>query len=895
MEWNIDVHKFLSETTRTALKVIVDFGVTSASDNELITKAEHKMAELGVYKSKDAAEGRVRRALFTYFKNYNLMYDDTTLTPIGKIFQDNRISIKEFAFYYLVNYKHQVSKDKRYYPLQLIIKCLKEKQSHSFAEEIITSYDFSRLVLCESIDDIDDSFIEDLKSNSDVILDDADRRRVGFDVWQNLLCSAGLFVKGYNYSMIPYNNELIDWIYNAYSKKHPSEEGEIITGVLQELPLLNIDRQSISTHSNIWGETNALQAYLFDSVDDAIISKYIYKSDVSTFNGCWNSLGISQYRGAFKLFSGFERLVGYRLYNSTDVKVKNIGRILINSSAPKTPSDSPLANEPDIAELLLNSTENKTTNILISDRTLSSFILRCVKKLNDIDGLNSLIPYITSPIREGQPIKIASAEGGFSLTGMFLETSEEDRIARNEKLNRWFPDVFTLDEHQVYLSTQWNGKGDYQLTKADFVKMLEICYPNRFSCIVDEVPHTLRVACYHLQEIYYGSPGTGKSHTVEKFVKEIKEKNPSITDYRTTFHPDYDYASFVGSYKPVVKQDSLHKGKKYTEDELAAIYVKNVVPAENSSIGFVEQRIKFGVDYCEYFNGDIAEYDINHILELAGKEVEAGSKNRVGFTYVQYGVKIGPDTRRLVNESTITYEFVPQVFTKAYVDAWNKLEEGTPVYLVIEEINRGNCAQIFGDIFQLLDRKDDGYSKYPVVPDTDLKDYLTGLENWGKTHPGIANGLCLPPNLNIIATMNTSDQSLFPMDSAFKRRWDWKFIPIDPDCPDSQFKITIGEKHFSWASFITKVNQRILKLTESEDKQIGNFFIKKDIDADEFRSKVMFYLWNDVCKEHYNAGSFFKYTSGEDVEKEFTFNQLFAGDVTNILQGFMAYLEVEEK
>lgn len=553
------------------------------------------------------------------------------------------------------------------------------------------------------------------------------------------------------------------------------------------------------------------------------------------------------------------------------------------------------ANEPDIAELLLNSTENKTTNILISERALTSFILRCVKKLNDIDGLNSLIPYITSPIREGQPIKIASAEGGFSLTGMFLETSEEDRIARNEKLTRWFPDVFTLDGHQVYLSTQWNGKGDYQLTKADFVKMLEICYPNRFSCIVDEVPHTLRVACYHLQEIYYGSPGTGKSHTVEKFIKEVKEKNPSITDYRTTFHPDYDYASFVGSYKPVVKQDSLHKGKKYTEDELAAIYVKNVVPAENSSIGFVEQRIKFGVDYCEYFNGDIAEYDINHILELAGKKVEAGSKNRVGFTYVQYGVKIGPDTRRLVNESTITYEFVPQVFTKAYVDAWNKLEEGTPVYLVIEEINRGNCAQIFGDIFQLLDRKDDGYSKYPVVPDTDLKDYLTGLENWGKTHPGIANGLCLPPNLNIIATMNTSDQSLFPMDSAFKRRWDWKFIPIDPDCPDSQFKITIGEKHFSWASFITKVNQRILKLTESEDKQIGNFFIKKDIDADEFRSKVMFYLWNDVCKEHYNAGSFFKYTSGEDVENEFIFNQLFAGDVTNILQGFMEYLEVEEK
>lgn len=337
MEWNIDVHKFLSEITRTALKVIADFGVTSASDNELITKAEHRMAELGVYKSEEAAEGRVRRALFTYFKNYNLMYDDTSLTPIGEIFRDDRISIKEFAFYYLANYKHQVSKDEEYYPLQLIIKCLKEKQSHSSAEGIITSYDFSRLVLCKKLDDINDSFIEDLVSNSGVILDDSEKRSVGFDVWQNLLCSAGLFVKEDKNSMIPSNNELIDWIYDAYSKKHPSVEGEIITGILHELPLLNIDSQKISPHSKIWDESNALQAYLFDSVNDEIISKYIYKSDASTFNGCWDSLGIAQYRGAFKLFSGFERLVGYRLYNSTDTKVKNIGRILINSIAPKTP------------------------------------------------------------------------------------------------------------------------------------------------------------------------------------------------------------------------------------------------------------------------------------------------------------------------------------------------------------------------------------------------------------------------------------------------------------------------------------------------------------------------------------------------------------------------------
>ena len=144
--------------------------------------------------------------------------------------------------------------------------------------------------------------------------------------------------------------------------------------------------------------------------------------------------------------------------------------------------------------------------------------------------------------------------------------------------------------------------------------------------------------------------------------------------------------------------------------------------------------------------------------------------------------------------------------------------------------------------------------------------------------------------------MNTSDQSLFPMDSAFKRRWAWEYIPINEKCKDSQFKITIGNLTYPWSQFISMVNKRILKLTQSEDKQLGNFFIKNDIDAKEFKGKVMFYLWSEVCKEYYNAGSFFKYKNklnGEDKETEFTFSQLFDDNDTYILQGFMSYLEVK--
>lgn len=531
------------------------------------------------------------------------------------------------------------------------------------------------------------------------------------------------------------------------------------------------------------------------------------------------------------------------------------------------------ANKPEVADLL-NSTDSNSNNTLISDKALTSFILRCVKELNNIDGLNSLIPYITSPISEGKPIKIASAEGGFSLTGMFLETTEEDRIARNEKLPRWFPDVFTLDGHQVYLSTQWNGKGDYQLTKADFIKMLEVCYPNRFSCIVDEMPHTLRVisnetcSCPH-QTIYFGSPGTGKSHGVKKLIAEAKEKNPKIIEIRTTFHPDTDYASFVGAYKPVLQKDKK-VSRKYSEDELAAIYVKDVVPTEHLTTGHIEPRIKFGMEYCQHFGGNLANYSINRILELAGIELATGCmEDRIGRTYVKYGVNVGLNLTRAQTSKTISYEFVPQVFTKAYVEAWNNLEQNTPVYLIIEEINRGNCAQVFGDLFQLLDRKEDGYSEYPVEADTDLANYLIETLGWGDQHLGIKDGLCLPPNLHILATMNTSDQSLFPMDSAFKRRWEWKFIPTTPpkgkdktmvlsfeEDATTQHGITIdaGDYEYDWTEFLNKINAKIRKATHSEDKQLGYWFVKtfgnnNQISISTFVSKVVFYLWNDVFKD----------------------------------------------
>ena len=299
---------------------------------------------------------------------------------------------------------------------------------------------------------------------------------------------------------------------------------------------------------------------------------------------------------------------------------------------------------------------------------------------------------------------------------------------------------------------------------------------------------------FSLQQIYYGAPGTGKS-------KAIKDLTFGESVIRTTFHPDSDYASFVGTYKPITEEVVLRDcyGKKVIDDE----------------------------------------------------------------------------TKEVVKEERIAYKFIPQTFLEAYVEAWKKLGSGKKQYLIIEEINRGNCAQIFGDLFQLLDRNEYGFSDYPIVADKDMQKYLEKeFAGWEITNKdeinqlyGEANmvslimkgeRLVLPSNLYIWATMNTSDQSLFPIDSAFKRRWDWKYVPIregrdkETNAPLNWY-INTGDKQYNWWSFISKVNKLIGSLTNSEDKKLGYFFCKAkdgEIDADLFVSKVIFYLWNDVFKDY---------------------------------------------
>lgn len=260
------------------------------------------------------------------------------------------------------------------------------------------------------------------------------------------------------------------------------------------------------------------------------------------------------------------------------------------------------------------------------------------------------------------------------------------------------------------------------------------------------------------QTIYYGVPGSGKSHKIDKQTKNI----PDEQKIRVVFHPEYTNADFVGQILPVVDGDAV----KYT--------------------------------------------------------------------------------------------FKPGSFTRILVAALKNPEK--PYYLIIEEINRGNAAAIFGEIFQLLDRGSDGWSSYCIMNDDinyEIRKTVPEL-NWTAN-----TGIRLPPNLSLFATMNTSDQNVFTLDNAFQRRWEMELVQNIVDKTNENEKkqmeatISVANQKIKWEDFQQTINSVIGEksneggLSSMEDKRLGCWFIKAEngvIDKKKFANKVLKYLWDDAFK-----------------------------------------------
>jgi hypothetical protein len=198
------------------------------------------------------------------------------------------------------------------------------------------------------------------------------------------------------------------------------------------------------------------------------------------------------------------------------------------------------------------------------------------------------------------------------------------------------------------------------------------------------------------------------------------------------------------------------------------------------------------------------------------------------------------------------FAFVPGPLVMALECAF---ESDDHVFLVIEEINRGDCAAIFGDAFQLLDRGDSGRSEFGITAKPELLAYFRGK---GVAYDIAGDGkLYLPSNLTLLGTMNTSDQSLYPMDAAFKRRWEWAACPIEFEqllayTGGARPFLDDGNAKWDWIKILEVVNRNIVR-DRMEDKQLGPWFIKPGVDGlvpwDAFLNKCLFYLWHDVFKD----------------------------------------------
>ena len=395
--------------------------------------------------------------------------------------------------------------------------------------------------------------------------------------------------------------------------------------------------------------------------------------------------------------------------------------------------------------------------------------------------------------------------GSENFIGQF-ESEENYKDIDSKKTKRFVPNGLSiLGNDYSYFTSQWNANENGRpLTLNNFNKYLSDITEGKYIIVKEDNKYKLKIEgktrieevidFNNFNKIYFGPPGTGKSHAIKEELKKLGAKGDNYS--RVTFHPDYDYHSFVGGYKP------------FTDTE---------------------------------------------------------------------------------DDDKIKYKFVPQIFTDLYVKAWSNTSED--YCLVIEEINRGNCAEIFGDIFQLLDRN----PEYNIEPSSELKAYLKEQENElnkdkteedAKVNLLFDGKLQMPNNLSILASMNTSDQSLYPMDSAFKRRWDWHYVPIDLKCTESNFTIKIDDTHqYSWLEFLAKVNDKIYKVNKSEDKQIGNWFInasksENSISKELFINKVLFYLWNDVFKDEvFNPDNIFieRNTDGTK-NRDISFNNFYNKD-----------------
>lgn len=531
MKWSMDTHKYMSEVTRKALQVLAERNINVDSEAQDIEAAERKLAEVGVYKNFDGARGRIRRALFTYFKAYDCMKENGQLTEVGVAFVENKLSVQEISFYYVVNYLFEMDGVK-YYPVQLILKCLKALYEKDQTTAYLTPYDFSLIVECDSLDQVNNEFTERIRLSHHEDQPNVNERAIGYDVWAKMLSQAGI-VEIKNHNLVLTNIELATWILSSYDKEVTRNRGSLTSGVLKFFPVIHTGRgngdPAAFTH-----EGKALQAFLFDNVPEKTIDKYITVDSNCSLTKMREALGLnSEQAGYYGTFSGLERLVGRALSQSCTGLQKAIGEILLNievigkeedEKVIETEKLQPSYSIDELGAILTRMYEtagNKTTAIHMFGLKYGEIISRNGYSAGKLVNASNIPDSYHVEVSKGLAIykAIKNDEYGIHFAG---ETSVSETVGKHKELP-------TLPKR----------------VKSE----------NSFE----------------LNSILYGAPGTGKTYATAKYALAIVE-NKSLDEISnesreeimmrynnlikseqvlfTTFHQNYGYEDFIQGIRP---------------------------------------------------------------------------------------------------------------------------------------------------------------------------------------------------------------------------------------------------------------------------------------------------------------------------------------------------------
>jgi MoxR-like ATPase len=365
---------------------------------------------------------------------------------------------------------------------------------------------------------------------------------------------------------------------------------------------------------------------------------------------------------------------------------------------------------------------------------------------------------------------------------------------------------------------------------------------------------------YPRNRIIFGAPGTGKSFTLNKEAKKLLADGGH--EERVTFHPDYSYANFVGTYKPVMVSGTADTVSGMDKDVVSVLSDKTKTAQE-----------KYDLLYERFKDDGLTRLPI--LLGLYTDEVFKTRKqdgtDAVGDNSVErnHGKALRPYVALpsdVKAKEEIAYEYVPGPFMRVLAKALKSAmtDNPKPHLLIIEEINRANVAAVFGDVFQLLDRASTNDSEYEIATTNEMRIYLAKELGVDKS---VVETIKIPDNMFIWATMNSADQGVFPMDTAFKRRWDFTYLGIDDSEKDLIEKtVVLGSgktKHkVEWNKLRKAINNFLAKEKINEDKQLGPYFIARNIVVPEegteidnekfihtFKSKVIMYLFEDAAKQ----------------------------------------------